>query len=414
MASNKPNKAQSVRDYRATHRKAKPKQVVEALAKQGIDVNANYVSSIKAKQKTTGKRSKGRRATATPTTATTKAQRPYPQRSIEEALIIPQKIKENNAGNPWKSEDVAVACGTSLKSNKFFYLAAAARDYGVTVGSRDTEKIEISDLGHSIVFAGDEQSQKKHRVEALFNIDIFARVFKHYGGSNSFPKRQQFLSNTLVAEFALPPELHDEFVDIFKRNCEFVGIANGLEAGAEIKSREQAEGTDFIVVGQPKGKFDRTAFVIMPFSEKGRESRPKGFFEEVLNALITPAGNGAGFAIETADQRGTDVIQSTIINKLFSADLVIADLTDHNPNVLFELGIRIAKKLPVALVKASGTGPIFDVDYMMRVAKYNPNLWKTTLIDDLPKLTDHIKATWDNRTTYRNYIEILVPEADGG
>jgi len=48
--------------------------------------------------------------------------------------------------------------------------------------------------------------------------------------------------------------------------------------------------------------------------------------------------------------------------------LVIADITDHNPNVLFELGIRIAKDLPVALIKAEGTGPIFDVDNMMRVA----------------------------------------------
>jgi hypothetical protein len=35
-------------------------------------------------------------------------------------------------------------------------------------------------------------------------------------------------------------------------------------------------------------------------------------------------------------KQGSDVIQSTIINQLLKADLVIADLTDHNPNVLFE------------------------------------------------------------------------------
>jgi len=119
-------------------------------------------------------------------------------------------------------------------------------------------------------------------------------------------------------------------------------------------------------------------------------------------------GNAAGFAVETARKQGSDVIQSTIINQLLQADLVIADLTDHNPNVLFELGIRIAKDLPVALIKSEGTGPIFDVDNMMRVSPYNPNLWQTTLEKDIPRMTEHIKGAWDNRSTERTYLQILT------
>jgi len=67
------------------------------------------------------------------------------------------------------------------------------------------------------------------------------------------------------------------------------------------------------VVGQPKGKFDRAAFVIMPFTEKGVTVRPAGFFNELLNSIITPAANAAGFAVETSRVQGSDVIQSTII-----------------------------------------------------------------------------------------------------
>lgn len=89
-------------------------------------------------------------------------------------------------------------------------------------------------------------------------------------------------------------------------------------------------------------------------------------------------------------------------------NLVICDLTDHNPNVLFELGIRIAKELPVALIKAEGTGRIFDVDNMMRVLPYSSNLWTSTVDGDLPKLSRHIKAAWDNRTTGKNYMQILI------
>ena len=76
----------------------------------------------------------------------------------------------------------------------------------------------------------------------------------------------------------------------------------------------------------------------MPFVERNADF-PKGFFGEVLRSLITPAALEAGFVVETANKQGSDIIQSTIINDLLEADLVIADLTAHNPNVLFELGV---------------------------------------------------------------------------
>ena len=47
-------------------------------------------------------------------------------------------------------------------------------------------------------------------------------------------------------------------------------------------------------------------------------------------------------------------------------DLVIVELTEHNPNVRFELGVRIAEEKPVVLMKAEGTGPLFDIDNMLR------------------------------------------------
>jgi len=205
---------------------------------------------------------------------------------------------------------------------------------------------------------------------------------------------KEFLSNILMSEFGLAREFHDEFAAIFKANCKFLGIDNGLavEVRASLRQDQVEQRTDIRVIGEPKGKFDRTAFVIMPFVEQSEKPRPTGFFDEVLKSVVTPAANDAGFSVETAQQQGSDVIQSTIINQLLTADLVVADLTDHNPNVLFELGIRLAKELPVALIKAEGTGPVFDVDNMMRVAPYSPHLWTTTIKVDVPRLRDHIKA----------------------
>ncbi|MGB5105764.1 MAG: hypothetical protein WBP29_12725 [Candidatus Zixiibacteriota bacterium] len=338
-----------------------------------------------------------------------KTQRPFPNRTLEEALQIPEKIKENNSGNPWNTDDAAAASGLSRKSTNFFYLAAAARDYGLTTGSRDTEKIELAELGRKIVYAGDAATLLNAKIESFFKVDLFKRVYTYYGGSTSLPKENQFFYNTLQNEFNLPEELNEEFSKIFVTNCAFLGIENGLGESSLLDQAEAiGSSTEIRVVGQPKGKFDRTAFVIMPFNEHKSPNRPRGFFEEVLESLITPAANSAGFAVETAERSGSDVIQSTIINQLLDAQLVIADLTDHNPNVLFELGIRIAKELPVALIKADGTGQIFDVDGMMRVLPYNPNVWPSTVESDSAKLTDHFKAAWDNRSTSLGYMKILT------
>ncbi|MEH2084061.1 MAG: hypothetical protein V7K89_30055 [Nostoc sp.] len=145
----------------------------------------------------------------------------------------------------------------------------------------------------------------------------------------------------------------------------------------------------------------------MPFSEK-TEEYPEGFFDEVLTQLITPAAIQAGFKAETAKKKGSDVIQSTIINDLSKTDLVIVDLTEHNPNVLFELGWRMALDKPIALIRALGTKPIFDVDHMLRVYDYNPRLWKSSLEQDILALADHIKALWDNRDSEKSYAKILT------
>jgi len=62
---------------------------------------------------------------------------------------------------------------------------------------------------------------------------------------------------------------------------------------------------------------------------------------------------------------------------------------------------------PVALIRAKGTEPIFDVDNMLRVFDYDPNVWPSTVERDIPKLTQHIKATWDDRENMNTYMKLL-------
>jgi hypothetical protein len=338
-----------------------------------------------------------------------KAKRTYPTVTLSKALAVAQKIKELNGGNPWTPEDVARALDLGAKAPKFFYLTAASRDFGLTSGTSVTKSIALTDLGRAIVYASTPEVEQKKKIEAFLTVNIFKQVLDHYKGS-SLPE-MKYLGNTLEREFKLAPEFHEEFSRLFRDNCQELGITSGVqgeESEEEPSTPEQAKPTT-VVLGVPKGpdgKRKPKAFVIMPFVERDPQ-RPTGFFKEVLRSLLTPAGLAAGFIVETANRQGSDVIQSTIINDLVEADLVIADLTDHNPNVLFELGVRMWEDKPVALVKATGTGRIFDVDNMLRVYEYNANLWQSTVEKDLIELTEHMKAAWENRDSENSYMKIL-------
>ncbi len=428
MGGAEDNKAEEVRKYLEAHPGVGPKEVVTALATKGIEITAGYVSTIKQRLRANGgtkkkpsktRAAKGRAATKSGTATGSaspggrkKVARPYPRASLEEALKIPYVIKDKNGGNPWPPDDVAKAVDMSKMTNSFFYAAAAARAFGLTEGSRDTETISLTAEGKALVFAPDGETEERLKREAFLRIELFRRVLEHYKGSN-LPE-MKYLGNTLQREFGLDPETHEEFSALFRQNCEYLKIGSGFTTAATSKTPTD-EATPrrptTVTLAEPKSGSSLVAFVIMPFVERQKEQHSTGFFAEVLRTLVTPAAREAGFNVRTANRQGSDVIQSTIINDLLSADLVIADLTEHNPNVLFELGVRMAHEKPVALIKASGTGRIFDVDNMLRVEEYNSNLWPTTVEKDLPVLTEHIRAAWDNRESKQTYMGILKSQA---
>jgi hypothetical protein len=374
-------------------------QPTEELAKPSLSKESHKPKKAK---KPTKKKASGK-ATA----AAVKPKRPFPSVTIEEAIVIPQKIKELNGGNPWPPSDVAESMGKSSKSNTFFYLAAGARDYGLSEGARDSAKISIGPIGKKFAYAGNPDQERDGLQDAFFNVPIFKEVFAYYKGS-TLPELK-YLGNTLQSEFGLDPEFHKDFHRLFQDNCRFIQKYGEITAdsnpGGPKSDAHPDHGTTITLASPAKGSSLRI-FVALPFSEKSGKW-PKGFFSEVLNNLITPAGVDAGFRVETARKDGSDVIQATIVNDLLNADLVVADLTDHNPNVLFELGMRMAFDKPVALIRAEGTTPIFDVDSMLRVWEYNPTLWRSSLESDVPALTNHIKGAWENRKAGKSYLQLL-------
>jgi hypothetical protein len=332
-----------------------------------------------------------------------KAKRNFPRYTIEECQTIADAIKQFNAGNPWTPKDVASALKIGM-SNNFFYLTADSRDYGITVGTRGAEKIELSELGRKLTYPKNIQEELDSIQTAFRNIELFKNVFDYYQGAN-LPDIQ-YLKNTLKTEFGVDEQFQDDFHDIYQKNLSYLKSKGGEPSGTmqDIVSSKPSGST--IILGESSNSGQLVAFVAMPFSEK-TPAFAKGYFDEVLKHLITPSAVKANFNARTAKKAGSEVIQSTIVNDLDAADLVIVDLTEHNPNVLFELGMRIAFNKPVCLIRAKGTPAIFDIDHMLRVYDYNPCLWPSTLEIDIPALTEHITETWRSRDGDRSYLNIL-------
>lgn len=358
-----------------------------------------------------GKTSKGRGTTKKRKNKSAKNQkktgsyRPYPRVSLEKALSVAAAIKEKNGGNPWSAEQVAAAVKLSPKNVDFYYLLLASQKFGLTTGTKTDGEVTLTPLGREAVYSGSPDEEMAAKRKAFLTVDIFKKVLNHYNG-NRLPEIQ-YLGNTLQDKFELPPEFHEEFSKLFRRACEYVGWKEGLElnSNAAVGTGSRAS-RDVIVLGEPKKKTGLTCFVIMPFKERTNEFMA-GFFEEALNSLIIPAATDAGFEVKTANRQGTDIIHSTIISEILNADMCVCDLSEHNPNVLFELGVRLAHEKPVALIHAEGTQRVFDVDNILRVLPYKKQLWPTTIGQDLPDLTAHIKATWDNRDSQETYISVL-------
>lgn len=101
-------------------------------------------------------------------------------------------------------------------------------------------------------------------------------------------------------------------------------------------------------------------FVIMPISDQG--DYPKGHFTKVYNQIFKPAIIAVGYEPFRVDE---DKISNPIINKIFDAvqncPMALCDLSNRNPNVLYELGLRQAYDKPVVLVQDEKTPRIFDV-----------------------------------------------------
>lgn len=104
----------------------------------------------------------------------------------------------------------------------------------------------------------------------------------------------------------------------------------------------------------------RKCFVVSPIGEEGSNTRNNA--DKLFKYIIKPVCDECDFeAIRVDKLNDANSITQTIIDHLENSELVIADISEHNPNVFFEMGYRTRTKKPIIHLKEKSENLPFDV-----------------------------------------------------
>ena len=148
----------------------------------------------------------------------------------------------------------------------------------------------------------------------------------------------------------------------------------------------------------------KTCYIIGPIGEPNSKERDWADF--VRESVIKPAVTSCGYVDPArADDPHKDLIMMDIIQQMFEADLVVADLTDWNPNVFYELGIRHCAQRPaIHLIKTGQSSP-FDLGGNKAIFVDESYKRVTQAVEDIKK---RIGAIEENPEQFLSQVQVYM------
>jgi hypothetical protein len=105
--------------------------------------------------------------------------------------------------------------------------------------------------------------------------------------------------------------------------------------------------------------------IIMPLSDT--EGYPVGHWAQVQRLIIRAAGKAGFSASMVSENLAEDMIQASIVRNVYHNEVVVCDVSSLNPNVMLELGLRMATLLPLVLVFDGEKEYPFDIRSILHV-----------------------------------------------
>ena len=104
----------------------------------------------------------------------------------------------------------------------------------------------------------------------------------------------------------------------------------------------------------------KTCFIASTIGEENSEERKNA--DEKFDLVFEPVLDDLGYKAVRADKIGTpNSISNDIVKALLESELMIADVSDLNPNVFYELAVRNAIQKPVIVIRGKSQKMPFDI-----------------------------------------------------
>jgi hypothetical protein len=379
------SKAQSVRDYLSAHPQTKVRDVAKDLSQQGINIDAKYVSYVKSIAKAGKSKGKEKSSEIKPKRTgsgnASKMRQPwtFPKNTLEEALQIARAIEDKNAGKPTKAVDLVKVVGFHKASDwRFQDLLRSANQYGLVSGTGAEATVRLQKTGGDIVAPSSSNQRQQALLQAFHNVELFKQVGDFYEGKRT--PEDEFFENTLVRDFKIPRDRVKTFIEVYTKNLKYLNLfaARRLEAFETSLSAETRDEVEQVAPTMRTLKKERirefldTCFVMMPFGE---------WFDRYYQEIYIPAIKEAGFEPVRADELfTTGTVVEQVWEQIQKSTVLLADLSEKNANVFYELGLAHAAHKPVVFTASNIEDVPFDLRHL-RVIVYDvrePD-WAATL-----------------------------------
>ncbi|MEM6329654.1 MAG: hypothetical protein AAF790_05330 [Planctomycetota bacterium] len=292
----------------------------------------------------------------------------FPKNSLEDALLIARAIEDKNAGNPMKASVLVKAVGYNQSSDwRFLDMLRSANQYGLVEGSGQNATVSLAQIGEDVVAPSSSAQRQQALVEAFRNVDDFRQVEEFYGGKR-IPE-DEFFENTVVREFSIPRDRVKTFTQVFTDNLRYLNLFNARarnteepESSAVGKDEVSSDDTPEEAPGGRVREYLDTCFMMMPFGN---------WFDRYYHDIYVPAIKEAGFEPVRGDELfSTGTVVEQIWEEVQKSTVLLADLSERNANVFYELGLAHAAGKPVVLTAPQIDDVPFDLRHL-RVIVYD-------------------------------------------
>lgn len=136
----------------------------------------------------------------------------------------------------------------------------------------------------------------------------------------------------------------------------------------------------------------------------------KNIITEAIESIEEPR-----FTVKlVSDADDVGVIQKRIVQNIYSSDIIVCDVSGKNPNVMFELGMRLAFDKPTVIIKDDKTDYSFDTGIIEHVP-YPRDLRFSRVVTFKNSLSEKVLATHraaasnpDHSTFLKNFGKFQV------